>query len=50
MAVTMRNVVFRDIKAQFVLHGRHIRSPLQSFHGRGYEESRLVRYYVVWLL
>jgi hypothetical protein len=29
-AVTMRNVVFWDIKPQFVLHRRHITSPLQS--------------------
>jgi hypothetical protein len=30
MAVTMKNVVFWDIKTQFVLHRRHIKSPLQS--------------------
>jgi hypothetical protein len=30
MAVTMKNVVFWDIKTQFVLHRRHITSPLQS--------------------
>jgi hypothetical protein len=29
-AVTMKNVVFWDIKTQFVLHTRHITSPLQS--------------------
>jgi hypothetical protein len=29
-AVTMKNVVFWDIKAQFVLHRRHITSLLQS--------------------
>jgi hypothetical protein len=29
-AVTMKNVVFWDIKTQFVLHRRHITSPLQS--------------------
>jgi hypothetical protein len=29
-AVTMKNVVFRDIKTQFVLHRRHVTSPLQS--------------------
>jgi hypothetical protein len=29
-AVTMKNVVFWDIKLQFVLHRRHITSPLQS--------------------
>jgi hypothetical protein len=33
MAVTMKNVVFWDIKTQFVLHGRHITSPLQSSVG-----------------
>jgi hypothetical protein len=29
-AVTMKNVVFWDIKPQFVLHRRHITPPLQS--------------------
>jgi hypothetical protein len=29
-AVTMKNVVFWDMKPQFVLHRRHITSPLQS--------------------
>jgi hypothetical protein len=29
-ALTMKNVVFWDIKIQFVLHRRHITSPLQS--------------------
>jgi hypothetical protein len=29
-AVTMKNVVFSDIKAQFVLLRRHTTSPLQS--------------------
>jgi hypothetical protein len=29
-AVTMKNVVFWDIRSQFVLHRRHITSPLQS--------------------
>jgi hypothetical protein len=29
-AVTMKNVVFWDIKVQFVLHRGHITSPLQS--------------------
>jgi hypothetical protein len=29
-AVTMKNVVFWDIKSQFVLHRRHTTSPLQS--------------------
>jgi hypothetical protein len=29
-AVTMKNIVFWDMKPQFVLHRRHITSPLQS--------------------
>jgi hypothetical protein len=29
-AVTMKNAVFWDIKTQFVLHRRHITSPLES--------------------
>jgi hypothetical protein len=29
-AVTIKNVVFWDIKTQFVLHRRHITSPLQT--------------------
>jgi hypothetical protein len=29
-AFTIKNVVFWDIKTQFVLHRRHITSPLQS--------------------
>jgi hypothetical protein len=29
-AVTMKNVAFWDIKTLFVLHRRHITSPLQS--------------------
>jgi hypothetical protein len=29
-AVTMKNGIFWDIKPQFVLHRRHITSPLQS--------------------
>jgi hypothetical protein len=29
-AVTMKNAVFWDITTQFVLHRRHITSPLQS--------------------
>jgi hypothetical protein len=29
-AVTMKNVVFWDIKTQFVSHRKHITSPLQS--------------------
>jgi hypothetical protein len=31
--VTMQNVVFCDIRTQFVLHRRHITSPLQSLAG-----------------
>jgi hypothetical protein len=30
MVVTMKNAVFWDIKPQFILHRRHITSPLQS--------------------
>jgi hypothetical protein len=33
MAATMKNVVFWDIKPQFVLQRRHITSPLQSPDG-----------------
>jgi hypothetical protein len=29
-AVTMKNVIFWDIKSQFILHRRHIMSLLQS--------------------
>jgi hypothetical protein len=32
-AVTMKNVVFWDIKTQFVPHRRYITSPLQSSAG-----------------
>jgi hypothetical protein len=32
-AVTMKNVVFWDIETQFVLHRRHITSPLHSAAG-----------------
>jgi hypothetical protein len=57
----MNNVVFWDIKPQFVLHRRHITSPLQSpaklmlckicgFYVGDYEEWRLVGCYAVWLL
>jgi hypothetical protein len=35
-AVTMKNAVFCDIKSQFVLHRRHITSPLQSPAGQCY--------------
>jgi hypothetical protein len=30
MAVTVKNAVFWDIKPRFVLHRRHITSPLQN--------------------
>jgi hypothetical protein len=51
----MKNVVFWDIKTQFVPHRRHITSPLQCpancfyvkfevFHGGDYEECRLLVY------
>jgi hypothetical protein len=30
MAVTMKNVIFWDIKTQFITHRKHIKSPLQS--------------------
>jgi hypothetical protein len=32
-AVTMKNVVFWDIKVQFLPHRKHITSPLQSPEG-----------------
>jgi hypothetical protein len=32
-AVTMKNVIFWDIKTQFVLHRGHVTSPLQSTAG-----------------
>jgi hypothetical protein len=32
----MKNVVFWDIKTQFLLHRRHITSPLQSPAGKCY--------------
>jgi hypothetical protein len=35
-AVTMKNVVFRDIKTQFVPHRKHITSLLQSPAGKCY--------------
>jgi hypothetical protein len=35
-AVTMKNAVFWDIRTQFVLHRRHITSPLQSPAGQCY--------------
>jgi hypothetical protein len=35
-AVTMKNIVFSDIKTQFLPHRRHIYSPLQSPAGYCY--------------
>jgi hypothetical protein len=35
-AVTMKNAVFWDTKAEFVLHRRHITSPLHSPAGKYY--------------
>jgi hypothetical protein len=32
-AMTMRNAFFWDIKAQFILHRKHITSPLQRLVG-----------------
>jgi hypothetical protein len=32
----VKNVVFRDIKTQFIPHRRHITSPLQSSAGKCY--------------
>jgi hypothetical protein len=56
----MKNVVFWDIKTQFVLHRRHITSQLEpsqlmlckiwGFHDVDYEEWRLLGCYAVWLL
>jgi hypothetical protein len=50
----MKNVVFWDIKPQFVLHRRHYVSAAEAsrlmlckiwgFHGGDYEERRLLRY------
>jgi hypothetical protein len=37
----MKNVVFWDIKPQFVLHRRHITSPLQSPAGQSYVISKV---------
>jgi hypothetical protein len=39
--VTMKNVVFWDIKTQFVLHRRHITSSLQSLAGNCYVRSEV---------
>jgi hypothetical protein len=49
MTVTMKNVVFWDIKTQFVPHRRYITSPLMlckilGFHGGDYEKC------VFWML
>jgi hypothetical protein len=35
-AVNMKNVVFCEIRTQFVLHRRHITSPMQSPAGKCY--------------
>jgi hypothetical protein len=35
-AVTMKNIVFWDIKTQFLPHRRHITSPLQRTAGKYY--------------
>jgi hypothetical protein len=46
--MTMKNVVFWDIKAQFVTHKKHITSPLlspagfQGFQGSDYEDCHLL--------
>jgi hypothetical protein len=42
--VTMKNAVFWDIKTQFVLHRRHITSPLQSQVGECYVRLRFSRH------
>jgi hypothetical protein len=59
-AVTMKNVVFWDIKPQFLPHRGHITSPLQSAAGKYYvrfevftavtEECHLLACYAVWFL
>jgi hypothetical protein len=36
MAVNMKNAVFSNIKAQFIVHRRHFTSPLQSTAGSCY--------------
>jgi hypothetical protein len=46
----MKNVVAWDIKSQFVLHRRHITSPVQSYHGSDYEECRLLGYKTQFVL
>jgi hypothetical protein len=42
-AVTMKNVIFWDIRTQFVLHRRHIMSPLQSPVSQCYVRSEVFR-------
>jgi hypothetical protein len=56
----MKNIVFWDIKTQFVPHRKHHVSATESgrlmlckilsFHGGDYEECRLLGCYAVWLL
>jgi hypothetical protein len=56
----MKNVVFRDIKTQFVPHRRQYFSAtepnllmlckIRGFHGGDYEEFLLLGCYTVWLL
>jgi hypothetical protein len=61
MAVTMKNADFWDKETQFVLHRRHITSPLQTSASYCYvrfevftvvimKNCRLVGCYAVWLL
>jgi hypothetical protein len=38
----MKNAVFWDIRSQFVLHRRHISSPLQSTAGLCYVRSEVL--------
>jgi hypothetical protein len=60
-AITMKNVVLWDIKTNFVLHGRHITSLLQSSISKCYvrfevftavtvKNRVLLGYYAAWLL
>jgi hypothetical protein len=57
--VTMKNVVFWDIKTQFLLHRRHVSATESSrlmlckilgFHGSDYEERRLLGYKTQFVL
>jgi hypothetical protein len=43
MAVTMKNVVFWDIETQFVPHGKHMTSPLQTQPVNSMEDVRFPR-------